>query len=110
MIGHNFGDNIHEYLAPCIYEGEGEMLALGFFKSLVKTHGRQFFEPIGKVIHNSVQMFFFESSARDAGLIAISKWQRHRNSGEDRVVHTHPLVANIWSHLTSSTRTFEFDR
>ena len=24
----HFGDNVHEYLAPCIYEGEGEMLAM----------------------------------------------------------------------------------
>jgi alkylation response protein AidB-like acyl-CoA dehydrogenase len=48
LVGHNFGDHIHEYLAPCIYEGEGEMLALGFFKSLVKHHGKTYFEPLGK--------------------------------------------------------------
>ena len=50
LHGHLFGDNVHEYLAPCIYEGEGEMLAMGFFKSLVKAHGVQFFEPIGKTL------------------------------------------------------------
>jgi alkylation response protein AidB-like acyl-CoA dehydrogenase len=50
LHGHNFGDNVHEYLAPCIYEGEGEMLAMGFFKSLVKEHGKTFFEPIGKML------------------------------------------------------------
>ena len=50
LHGHNFGDNVHEYLAPCIYEGEGEMLAMGFFKSLVKEHGKTFFEPIGKTL------------------------------------------------------------
>ncbi len=48
--GHLFGDNVHEFLAPCIYEGEGEMLGLAFFKSLVKEHGRRFFEPIGKAL------------------------------------------------------------
>ena len=48
--GHLFGDNVHEYLAPCIYEGEGEMLGMAFFKSLVKQHGTQFFEPIGKAL------------------------------------------------------------
>src|SRR5262249_7437244 len=48
LHGHMFGDNVHEYLAPCIYEGEGEMLGMAFFKSLVKEHGRQYFEPIGK--------------------------------------------------------------
>jgi alkylation response protein AidB-like acyl-CoA dehydrogenase len=50
LVGHNFGDHIHEYLAPCIYEGEGEMLALGFFKSLVKHHGKTYFEPLGKAM------------------------------------------------------------
>jgi hypothetical protein len=48
LHGHLFGDNVHEYLAPCIYEGEGEMLGMAFFKALVKEHGRRFFEPIGK--------------------------------------------------------------
>jgi alkylation response protein AidB-like acyl-CoA dehydrogenase len=50
LHGHMFGDNVHEYLAPCIYEGEGEMLAMGFFKSLVKEHGKTYFEPIGKLL------------------------------------------------------------
>jgi alkylation response protein AidB-like acyl-CoA dehydrogenase len=50
LEGHNFGDNIHEYLAPCIYEGEGEMLGLGLFKSLVKHHGKTYFEPLGKAL------------------------------------------------------------
>lgn len=48
LQGHLFGDNVHEYLAPCIYEGEGEMLGMAFFKSLVKEHGRLYFEPLGK--------------------------------------------------------------
>ncbi len=47
LHGHLFGDNVHEYLAPCIYEGEGEMLGMGFFKSLIKDHGKAYFEPIG---------------------------------------------------------------
>jgi alkylation response protein AidB-like acyl-CoA dehydrogenase len=50
LHGHIFGDNVHEYLAPCIYEGEGEMLSMAFFKSLVKNHGVEFFEPIGKAL------------------------------------------------------------
>ena len=54
LHGHMFGDNVHEYLAPCIYEGEGEMLGMGFFKSLIKEHGKTYFEPIGKALaaHN----------------------------------------------------------
>jgi hypothetical protein len=47
LHGHLFGDNVHEYLAPCIYEGEGEMLGMAFFKSLVKDHGKTYFEPVG---------------------------------------------------------------
>ncbi len=53
LRGHLFGDNVHEFLAPCIYEGEGEMLGMAFFKSLVKQHGRRFFEPIGKAMQAS---------------------------------------------------------
>ncbi|HEY9785888.1 MAG TPA: acyl-CoA dehydrogenase family protein, partial [Candidatus Obscuribacterales bacterium] len=48
--GHLFGDNVHDFLAPCIYEGEGEMLGMAFFKSLAKVHGQQFFEPVGKAL------------------------------------------------------------
>jgi alkylation response protein AidB-like acyl-CoA dehydrogenase len=53
LHGHMFGDNVHEYLAPCIYEGEGEMLSMAFFKSLVKQHGVQFFEPVGKALQKA---------------------------------------------------------
>jgi hypothetical protein len=48
LQGHLFGDNVHEFLAPCIYEGEGEMLGMAFFKSLAKAHGVKYFEPVGK--------------------------------------------------------------
>ncbi|MCS7466593.1 acyl-CoA/acyl-ACP dehydrogenase [Stieleria sp. ICT_E10.1] len=51
LAGHLFGDNVHDFLAPCIYEGEGEMLGMAFFKSLVKQHGKQHFEPIGRTLH-----------------------------------------------------------
>jgi acyl-CoA dehydrogenase len=50
LHGHLFGDNVHEYLAPCIYEGEGEMLGMGFFKSLIKDFGKTYFEPVGKAL------------------------------------------------------------
>ena len=53
LKGHLFGDHVHEFLAPCIYEGEGEMLGMAFFKSLVKQHGSRFFEPIGRVLHEA---------------------------------------------------------
>jgi alkylation response protein AidB-like acyl-CoA dehydrogenase len=50
LAGHLFGENVHEFLAPCIYEGEGEMLGMALFKSLVKQHGVRFFEPVGKAL------------------------------------------------------------
>ena len=53
LHGHPFGDNVHEYLAPCIYEGEGEMLGMAFFKSLVKHHGMTFFEPVGRALQTA---------------------------------------------------------
>lgn len=53
LHGHLFGDNVYDFLAPCIYEGEGEMLGLAFFKSLVKEHGKAFFEPIGQALQRA---------------------------------------------------------
>jgi acyl-CoA dehydrogenase len=50
LHGHLFGDNVYDLLAPCIYEGEGEMLGLAFFKSLVKQHGLTYFQPIGTAL------------------------------------------------------------
>ena len=51
--GHLFGDNVHEFLAPCIYEGEGEMLGMAFFKSLIKEHGVRYFQPIGEALQRA---------------------------------------------------------
>ena len=53
LHGHLFGDNVHEFLAPCIYEGEGEMLGMAYFKSLVKEHGKKFFEPVGMALQKA---------------------------------------------------------
>lgn len=50
LKGHLLGDNIHDFLAPCIYEGEGEMLGMAFFKSLAKDHGMQFMLPLGNAM------------------------------------------------------------
>lgn len=50
LKGHFFGDEVHELLAPSIYEGERDMLSMAFFKALAKEHGREFFEPMGKAI------------------------------------------------------------
>ena len=58
LKGHIFAENVYDFLAPCIYEGEGEILGLAFFKSLIKEHGKQFFEPIGKALQaNGIKNF-----------------------------------------------------
>ena len=44
LQGHLFGDNVHDLLAPCVYEGEGEMLGMLFFRSLTRDHGNECFE------------------------------------------------------------------
>jgi len=49
LHGHPFGDHLPDYLVPCIYEGEGELLGLALFKSLVKEHAGRFFEPLGRI-------------------------------------------------------------
>ncbi|MDZ4779302.1 MAG: acyl-CoA dehydrogenase family protein [Planctomycetia bacterium] len=79
LHGHLFGDHIHEYLAPCIYEGEGEVLGMSFFKSLVKAHGTEFFEPIGKAqqaagIKNFNPMNPAHMLAMHGPLGAYAKW------------------------------------
>ena len=76
LEGHLFGDNVHEFLAPCIYEGEGEMLGMAFFKSLVKHHGKQFFEPIGRTLHGlGITSAEPDESGPPVGACA-SRWRR----------------------------------
>jgi alkylation response protein AidB-like acyl-CoA dehydrogenase len=79
LKGHIFGDNVYDFLAPCIYEGEGEMLGLAFFKSLVKEHGKTYFEPIGKRLQEAKMKTFSPANPlhvwklrRELG--AYSKW------------------------------------
>ncbi len=79
LHGHLVGDHIHEYLAPCIYEGEGEVLGMSFFKSLVKAHGMEFFEPIGKAqqaagIKNFNPLNPAHAMAMRGPLTAYAKW------------------------------------
>jgi len=53
LHGHFFGENVYDNLAPSIYEGEGEVLGMSFFKSLIKDHGQTYFEPIGRAIQSA---------------------------------------------------------
>jgi alkylation response protein AidB-like acyl-CoA dehydrogenase len=107
LHGHLFGDNVHEYLAPCIYEGEGEMLGMAFFKSLVKEHGKRFFEPIGKALQaNHIDRFNPKNPAHlwalRNELAAYARWSlghrlmrrdRQRVPGMDRRLARHVAFA-----------------
>lgn len=66
LRGHLFGDNVYDFLAPCIYEGEGEILGLAFFKSLIKEHGKRFFEPIGQALQQHQIRAFNPANPRHA--------------------------------------------
>lgn len=46
LWGHLVGDNLHDFIAPCIYEGEGGMLSMAEFKGLVKEHGKKYMAPM----------------------------------------------------------------
>jgi alkylation response protein AidB-like acyl-CoA dehydrogenase len=90
LKGHLFGDNVYEYLAPCIYEGEGEVLGLAFFKSLVKEHGKAFFEPIGKALQREQIKDFNPLNPAHAWklrkeLLAYARWRVGNTlAGRDR--------------------------
>jgi hypothetical protein len=90
LKGHLFGDNVYDYLAPCIYEGEGEVLGMAFFKALVKEHGRAFFEPIGKALQQHHIKNFNPMNPSHAWklrheLMAYARWQMGRKLiGRDR--------------------------
>ncbi len=107
LHGHLFGDNVHEFLAPCIYEGEGEILGLAFFKSLVKEHGKAFFEPIGKALQRHGIRVFNPLNPAHAWalrreLASYARWRtsklfagrdRQRLAGMDPRLHDHLAFA-----------------
>jgi alkylation response protein AidB-like acyl-CoA dehydrogenase len=104
LKGHLFAENVHEFLAPCIYEGEGEILGLAFFKSLIKEHGRQFFEPIGKALQaHGIKSFNplnpLHAWKLRAELLSYTKWklaQKFRSRDRQRVPE---LDSRLQGHL-----------
>lgn len=114
LKGHLFGDNVHDFLAPCIYEGEGEMLGLAFFKSLVKEHGKAFFEPIGKALqkHHLKRLNPFNPAhawALRRELGAYTRWwlgQAFRSVSVPSIPNMNPRLAEhfgfAWAGLQTS--------
>jgi alkylation response protein AidB-like acyl-CoA dehydrogenase len=112
LQGHLFGDNVYDFLAPCIYEGEGEMLGLAFFKSLVKQHGQQFFEPIGKALQKAQIRNFRPMNPRHLWVLrheltAYTRWslgQRWRRRDRQTVSGMDPRLAE---HLAFALDLFQ---
>jgi alkylation response protein AidB-like acyl-CoA dehydrogenase len=102
LHGHIFGNEIHEFLAPCIYEGEGEMLGMAFLKSLIKEHGKKFFEPIGMKLQATGMKQFNPANPmhlwnlREA-LIPYGKWRVKQQFSGGRVTLPR-LPANLRAH------------
>jgi alkylation response protein AidB-like acyl-CoA dehydrogenase len=107
LKGHILGDNVYDFLAPCIYEGEGEMLGMAFFKSLVKQHGQKYFEPIGKALQRANIPTFRPYNPRHLWLLrrelgSYTRWSlgwkltrrdRQRVTGMDRRLADHLAFA-----------------
>src|SRR5262249_6804350 len=112
LKGHLFGDNVYDFLAPCIYEGEGEMLGLAFFKSLVKEHGKQFFEPIGKALHQAQVRNFKPYNPRHLCLLrhelgAYMRWSMgQRFTFRDRQ-KVQGMDSRLAGHLASALDLFQ---
>jgi alkylation response protein AidB-like acyl-CoA dehydrogenase len=86
LHAHIFGDNVYDFLAPCIYEGEGEMLGLAFFKSLVKQHGKEFFEPIGQALQRARLRALNPANPRHLWALRRELWAYGRWLGGRRLV------------------------
>ena len=110
LHGHLFGDNVHEFLAPCIYEGEGEMLGMAFFKSLVKHHGKEFFEPIGRTLYelgvsqpNLVNPAHLWALRRP--MMNYAKWYAGRTIGGSSWSPLPSMSAELRTHAQDAQRT-----
>jgi alkylation response protein AidB-like acyl-CoA dehydrogenase len=100
LKGHLFAENVYDFLAPCIYEGEGEVLGLAFFKSLVKEHGKAFFEPIGKALQREQIKKFQPLNPRHAWALrrelgSYARWFVHQKLA----VSAHPRVPDMEPRL-----------
>ncbi len=112
LKGHLFGDNVYDFLAPCIYEGEGEILGLAFFKSLVKEHGKAFFEPIGKALQQQGIRTFNPLNPSHAWklrreLMAYSRWMMGQKLGRRPRVDLAGLDPRLAEHVAFAQSQFD---
>jgi alkylation response protein AidB-like acyl-CoA dehydrogenase len=101
LKGHPFADNAYDCLAPCIYEGEGEMLGMAFFKSLAKQHGMSYFEPVGKALQRNQMKTFNPANPVHAWRLRREMWsygkwvigQKFAGSKRQEVRGMHPSLS-----------------
>lgn len=112
LHGHVFGDNVHEFLAPCIYEGEGEVLGLAFFKSLAKEHGKRFFEPVGMALKQHNMKTF--NPANPLHVLKLSgvlwpyaKWWLGQTIAGNGRANVPPLDARLQAHVHFALNAFK---
>ncbi|MBX9571072.1 MAG: acyl-CoA/acyl-ACP dehydrogenase [Candidatus Obscuribacterales bacterium] len=67
---HIVGENVHDYLAPSIYEGQNDMLSMKFFATLVKEHGMEYHLPLGNAVKEVKQGKFVTGGVKAAATYA----------------------------------------
>ena len=115
LHGHILGDNIYDFLAPCIYEGEGEMLGLAFFKTLVKQHARTFFEPIGKALQRAKIRSFSPVNPKHVWVLrhemaAYARWSLSQKVAQFGSRNHHdlpPLKECLADHVSFAVKLFQ---
>jgi alkylation response protein AidB-like acyl-CoA dehydrogenase len=115
LHGHLFGDEVHEFLAPCIYEGEGEMLGMAFLKSLIKEHGKQFFEPIGRGMQAAGMRSLNPLNPAHAWklrsvLVPYGKWKLQQRLPSGRSIELPQLPATLRTHAEFAARGLQRSR
>jgi alkylation response protein AidB-like acyl-CoA dehydrogenase len=112
LHGHNFGDAVHEFLAPCIYEGEGEVLGMAFFKSLIKEHGKQFFEPIGQALKKHSMKTFSPANPAHVWklrheMLGYGKWFLGRKLSPGGRAVVPPMDKRLKEHVEFALESFK---
>jgi len=64
LDGNLFAETVHDLLAPTVYEGENEILTLGFFAALGREHAARYLAPIASAVRTAGYQHLDLSDAR----------------------------------------------
>ena len=96
--GHLIGDNVHDYLAPSIYEGQNDMLSMKFFATLAKDHGVKYLLPIGDAIKEVKKGKFASGLTKLCGAgLAYFGWKTCRKLRSFMPEEECPTIAEVES-------------